>query len=106
MKAIEVKHLKRIYYTKLDLLGRKVKPVVAVDDLNFEVEQGELFGILGPNGAGKTTTIKILTTLLLPTDGEVSILSHNIVHQTAYVRQRVGFLLGGERGLYWRLSGY
>jgi len=76
-----------------------------VDDVSFEIEEGELFGLLGPNGAGKTTTVKMLTTLLMPTLGSASVKGFDVVAQAGDVRKRIGFIFGGERGLYWRLSG-
>ncbi len=69
--------------------------VVAVDQLSFEVEQGELFGLLGPNGAGKTTTIRIMMDILQPDAGRVSILGQ----RPAEAKERVGYL-PEERGLY------
>jgi ABC-2 type transport system ATP-binding protein len=60
---------------------------------------------LGPNGAGKTTTVKMLTTLLIPTDGTARVLGYDVVKQPEPIRSRIGFIFGGERGLYWRLSG-
>lgn len=105
MKAIEVNHLRRVYRPKIGVFRQTVKEVLAVDDVSFDVEQGELFGMVGPNGAGKTTTVKMLTTLLIPSVGKASILGYNVVHQANEVRKRIGFIFGGERGLYWRLSG-
>jgi ABC-2 type transport system ATP-binding protein len=64
-----------------------------------------LFGLLGPNGAGKTTTVKMLTTLLIPTGGTAHVLGYDVVKQADAIRPRIGFIFGGERGLYWRLSG-
>src|SRR5215468_3715563 len=102
--AIEVDHLRRVYRTTTGVIRRKVKEVVAVEDISFDVRPGELFGLLGPNGAGKTTTVKMLTTLLIPTSGRASILGYDVVKQSAAIRTRIGFIFGGERGLYWRLS--
>ncbi|WP_405709725.1 MULTISPECIES: ATP-binding cassette domain-containing protein [unclassified Streptomyces] len=65
---------------------------------------GELFGLLGPNGAGKTTTIKMLNTLLLPTSGSARILGHDVTSQPMEVRRRIGYVFGGDKGLYDRLS--
>jgi ABC-2 type transport system ATP-binding protein len=79
--------------------------VEAVRGVSFEVESGELFGLLGPNGAGKTTTIKMLITLLIPTRGSARVLGCDVVEQPQEVRRRVGYVFGGERGLYDRLSG-
>lgn len=106
MQAIQVTGLKRIYQAQTGIFRRKTKEVVAVDGIDFDVEQGELFGLVGPNGAGKTTTVKIMTTLLTPTAGQVNVLGYNVVHLADKVRPRIGFIFGGERGLYWRLSGY
>ncbi len=104
--AIEVDNLRRVYKTTIGVFRRKVKEVVAVEGISFEVHPGELFGLLGPNGAGKTTTVKMLTTLLIPTSGHARILGYDVVKQAAAIRPRIGFIFGGERGLYWRLSGY
>lgn len=105
MNTIEVEHLRRIYKTTIGILRRREKEVVAVDDVSFAVEQGELFGLLGPNGAGKTTSVKMLTTLLIPTDGTARVLGYDVVKEAQEIRPRIGFIFGGERGLYWRLSG-
>ena len=105
MKAITVSHLRRVFTSQIGVIRRTAKEVVAVDDVSFEVQEGELFGLLGPNGAGKTTTIKMLTTLLIPTLGSASVKEFDVVSQAKEVRKRIGFIFGGERGLYWRLSG-
>jgi ABC-2 type transport system ATP-binding protein len=103
--AIEVEHLRRIYRTTVGVVRRRPKEILAVDDLSFEVAPGELFGILGPNGAGKTTTVKMLTTLLIPTGGSARVMGLDVVRDADQLRGRIGFIFGGERGLYWRLSG-
>lgn len=105
MNAIEISKLKRIFQTHIGVIRRKKKNVVAVDGISFDVKNGELFGLLGPNGAGKTTTVKMLTTLLIPTSGSASILGLDIVRDAEKIRSTIGFIFGGERGLYWRLSG-
>jgi ABC-2 type transport system ATP-binding protein len=105
MSAIELRDVRRVFHTTTGTLRRKAKEVVALDGLSLEVAEGELFGLLGPNGAGKTTTIKILTTLLIPTSGTASVVGLDVVRDAAQVRRRIGFVFGGERGLYYRLSG-
>jgi ABC-2 type transport system ATP-binding protein len=104
MNAVEVRNLRRVYKATIGVVRRKIKEVVAVDDISFDVQPGELFGLLGPNGAGKTTTVKMLTTLLIPTGGSARVLGHDVVKQADALRARIGFIFGGERGLYWRLS--
>lgn len=106
MNAIEVENLRRTYRARIGLFSGKFKEVVAVEDISFAVRRGELFGLLGPNGAGKTTTIKILITLLIPDSGRARILGKDVVREAREIRARIGFVLGGERGLYWRLNAY
>jgi ABC-2 type transport system ATP-binding protein len=103
--VIEVTDLRRTYRTRTSLVRRTTKEVEAVRGVSFTVERGELFGLLGPNGAGKTTTIKMLITLLLPTSGSATVLGHDVVEDSREVRRRVGYVFGGDRGLYERLSG-
>lgn len=64
----------------------------AVDDISFNVEQGEFFAFLGPNGAGKTTTISILTTTLSKTSGRVSIAGYDLDRQTQQIREKIGII--------------
>ncbi|MFW6097235.1 MAG: ABC transporter ATP-binding protein, partial [Chloroflexota bacterium] len=97
--------LKRVYHATTGTVRRKTREIVAVDSISFDVKRGELFGLLGPNGAGKTTTVKILTTLLIPTAGTARVLGQDVVQAPDTIRARIGFIFGGERGLYWRLSG-
>jgi ABC-2 type transport system ATP-binding protein len=106
MAVIEAQDLHRTYRTHTGTLRRRVKEIEAVKGVSFEIEKGELFGLLGPNGAGKTTTIKMLITLLIPTSGSARVLGHDVVKEAREVRKRIGYVFGGERGVYERLSGY
>jgi ABC-2 type transport system ATP-binding protein len=103
--AIEAIDLVRTYRTHLGVLRRRRLDVEAVRGVSFTVRPGELFGLLGPNGAGKTTTIKMLITLLLPTSGTARVMGHDVVRETTEVRKRIGYVFGGDRGLYDRVSG-
>lgn len=102
--VIDVKGLVRKYHSATGILHQRRRETVAVDHVDLQVRRGELFGLLGPNGAGKTTTIKVLTTLLLPTEGSVKVLGYDVVKQPMEVRKRIGLILGGERGLYYRVT--
>lgn len=73
-------------------LTKKFKDFTAVDHISFSVPRGEIFAFLGPNGAGKTTTIKMLTTLLAPTDGTILVDGHNAVTAQHDVRQEFGIV--------------
>jgi ABC-2 type transport system ATP-binding protein len=106
MAAIEVEGLRRTYKTSTGTVRRKSKLIEAVRGIDFQVGEGELFGLLGPNGAGKTTTIKMLITLLIPTAGTARVLGLDVVEHAREVRKRIGYVFGGERGVYERLSGY
>ena len=75
---------------KTDNLTKKFNDLTAVDNMSFSVKKGEIFGFLGPNGAGKTTTIKMLTTLLHPTNGSARISDFNIVKDRDKVRKNIG----------------
>ncbi len=106
MAVVEALDLYRTYRTSTGTFRRKWKNVEAVRGVSFEIAEGELFGLLGPNGAGKTTTIKMLITLLIPTEGTARVLGHDVVKDAREVRRRIGYVFGGERGVYERLSGY
>ena len=106
MAAIEARELCRTYKTHTGTFRRRTKEVEAVRGVSFTIDQGELFGLLGPNGAGKTTTIKMLITLLIPTAGSARVLGLDVVKDAREVRKRIGYVFGGERGVYERLSGY
>ena len=77
---------------KLEKTHQKVK--VAVDNLSFTANRGEIFGLLGPNGAGKTTTLRMLATLIRPDEGDATLDGVSVVKDPDTVRSRVGFLTG------------
>jgi ABC-2 type transport system ATP-binding protein len=102
--AIIAEDLRRTFRVSRGWIRRRTREVEAVRGVSLRVERGELFGLLGPNGAGKTTTIKMLNTLLLPTAGTARVLGHDVRHEVSAVRRRIGYVSGGDRGLYDRLS--
>jgi ABC-2 type transport system ATP-binding protein len=106
MAVVEAQDLVRTYRTHTGVVRRRAKEIEAVRGVSFEIAKGELFGLLGPNGAGKTTTIKMLITLLIPTAGTARVLGLDVVKDAREVRKRIGYVFGGERGVYERLSGY
>lgn len=85
-------------------LTKKFGNFTAVNGLNFEVQKGEIFGLLGENGAGKTTTLRMLATMLKPTEGTALMGSYDICREPEKVRAGIGILFGGEAGLYDRLT--
>ena len=106
MRVVETSDLRRSYRTRTGIVRRQTKDVEAVRGVSFGIDRGELFGLLGPNGAGKTTTIKMLITLLIPTGGRASVLGHDVVQDPRAVRRHIGYVFGGDRGLYERLNAY
>jgi len=80
------------YAVVAENLIKRFKDVVAVNDVSFKVERGEIFGLLGPNGAGKTTTIHILTTILKPTSGKAYVAGYDVVKEPAKVRSKIGIV--------------
>ncbi|HVP97572.1 ATP-binding cassette domain-containing protein [Methanoregula sp.] len=73
-------------------LTRRFGDLVAVDRINFDIEQGEIFGLLGPNGAGKTTTISMLSTLLEPTSGTATVMGIDVTRDQDGVRKAIGIV--------------
>ena len=98
MEAVDVQSIRRVF------TPRKREPVTALGGVSLTIPSGEVHGLLGPNGAGKTTLVKILSTVLLPTDGRAFVCGHDVVAETKAVRPLIGIVFGGERGLYTRLS--
>ena len=88
---------------KAEGLTRHFGDLVALEELSFNVEEGEIFGLLGPNGAGKTTTVRLLTSLITPSRGRASVDGFDTVKEADDVRRRVG-ILTETPGLYGQLS--
>ncbi|MCD0443774.1 ATP-binding cassette domain-containing protein [Glycomyces sp. A-F 0318] len=89
---IETRGLKKTFKSR----GKSVEAVRGVD---LSVKEGEIFGLLGPNGAGKTTTMRMLSTLIEPTEGQVSVCGHDLARDPAAVRRDIGFV--GQEGGTW-----
>ncbi|MEG1743660.1 MAG: ATP-binding cassette domain-containing protein, partial [Clostridia bacterium] len=75
---------------RIDKTNSKEK--IAVDGLSFSAKKGEIFGLLGPNGAGKTTTLRIISTLIRPDEGDVTVGGESVVQNPYGVRGKIGFL--------------
>lgn len=100
--AIETEGLTKKFFSSKFL---KRKQTVALNNINLQVKQSELFVLVGQNGAGKTTLLKILCGLILPTSGNVYINGEDIFNKSAQFRRHIGFVSGEERSFYWRLTG-
>src|SRR3989344_5437155 len=113
MSVISVRHLKKYYRVHekepglkgsiRSLFTRKYTQVKAVDNIDFTIEEGELVGFIGPNGAGKTTTLKVLSGLLYPTSGEVSVLGFNPWDRKAQFQKQFALVMGQKNQLWWDL---
>src|SRR5437660_12923757 len=79
---------------RVESLTKRYAGQPAIQDLNFEVSQGEILGFLGPNGAGKTTTMRILTGFMPPTSGKASVAGYDVFEQSLETRRRIGYLPG------------
>ncbi len=91
---------------KVKNLTKKFGDLTAVDNISFEVGEGEIFGLLGENGAGKTTTLRMLATMLKPFSGTAEMNGFDINAEPEKVRGCIGILFGGDSGLYDRLTAY
>jgi sodium transport system ATP-binding protein len=79
--------------------------ICALDSVTFNVKPGEIFGLLGPNGAGKTTCLRILSTVLKPTQGRAIVAGHDVAREPQEVRSRIGFM-SGNTGIYDRMTAW
>lgn len=95
---IEVKKLKKSFVRKGG------KPINAVDDISFSVQEGEIFGLLGPNGAGKSSVIRMMCGLLTPEQGDIRICGHQVKNNRRKSLRHISAVLEGNRNLYWRMT--
>jgi len=84
--------IKLLYSIEAKSLTKSFGDLIAVNDVSFSVEKGEIFGFLGPNGAGKSTTMMIFTTLLKPTSGNAVIAGFDVMKDAKHVRENIGFV--------------
>jgi ABC-2 type transport system ATP-binding protein len=100
---IEVEDLRKEFVVRRGRLRRERHVVRAVNGISFRVERGELLGYLGPNGAGKSTTIKMLTGILVPTAGRVSVAGLEPSRKRIELARRIGAMFGQRIQLWWDL---
>jgi ABC-2 type transport system ATP-binding protein len=100
-------NLKKVYETKIKtgFFKKEKSEVEAVKDINLEIKKGQIVGLLGINGAGKTTSIKMLSTLISPTAGKIDIDGIDAIKNPMEVKKIINMVAGGERMIYWRLTG-
>jgi ABC-2 type transport system ATP-binding protein len=106
---VTIDHLHKVYYPfpramRLLLRTSVTEPVVALDDVSFQVMPGEMLSVLGPNGAGKSTLFRVLTGLTTPTQGSATIMGYDATRQSFEVRRVVGFMPAENRTLLLRHS--
>lgn len=89
--------------TLKSLFSRPSETVKAVDDVSFQIKQGELVGFIGPNGAGKTTTLKCLSGLLYPSEGTVQVLGENPFLRRSKFLKQISLVMGQKNQLWWDL---
>ena len=90
---------------ELNNVSKNFKKVKVVDNLSFSVNKGEIVGLLGENGAGKTTTLRMISTMLEISEGNIKVNEIDVKSQPEKVRKEIGILFGGDVGLYDRLTG-
>lgn len=105
---IKIKNLQKVYDVKRrqSFFHSTREKVVAVKDISLRIDKGQIVGLLGINGAGKTTTIKMLTTLIEPTNGSYSFDGIDAIVRPDLVKRQINMIAGGERMIYWRLTAY
>lgn len=100
--AVELVELTKFYPRRRAADGT---PIPSVDQVNLTIQAGQVYGLLGPNGAGKSTIVRMIATLLNPTSGQVRVCGMDTRTQEREIRAILGVALGGERSIYWKLTG-
>jgi ABC-2 type transport system ATP-binding protein len=102
---VELRHVAKTFtvMTRAGLIRRERRVVRAVDDVTLSIDEGAMVGYIGPNGAGKSTTIKMLTGILVPSAGEVSVAGLDPSRERVHVARRIGVLFGHRTQLWWDL---
>ncbi len=102
MYAIETTKLTKRLWQRTGIFNKQ--QITAVNDVNIKVSDGEVFGILGKNGAGKTTILRLLSGLMLPTEGTAKIFGYDLINSINAIKRITGVVLNNERSFYWRLT--
>lgn len=97
--CLEVKNLTKVYAQ-----NREKEKIIAVDNLSFNIEHGQIFGLLGPNGAGKTTIIKVICGLTKPDSGQILIEGYDHLKERKDALKNISVSLEGNRNIYWQLT--
>jgi ABC-2 type transport system ATP-binding protein len=111
MNYIEVEQLTKdfipplSFHKLLKLDFKHGQSIRALEEITFALKRGEILGILGPNGAGKTTLLKIISTLILPDKGKITVKGYQVGRNDEKIKSLLGLVTSGERSFYWRLSG-
>lgn len=113
MSVISVSHLSKYFKVQQkesgfigsikSIFSRKYETIKAVDDISFEIKEGELIGFIGPNGAGKTTTLKCLSGLLYPTEGKIFVLNNTPFKRQNNFLKQISLIMGQKNQLWWDL---
>jgi ABC-2 type transport system ATP-binding protein len=111
MNYIEIERLTKdfvpplSFQTLLRLNFKRQSPTRALENISFSLRESEILSILGPNGAGKTTLLKIISTLILPDKGTVTVKGYRVGKDDEKIKSLIGLVSSQERSFYWRLSG-
>jgi len=114
MSGIKVENLSKVYHSSIrregvlgsliDLVAKQKQNITAVNDINFEIKEGEIVGLIGPNGAGKSTTIKMLTGILKPSSGKIDVFGLAPFKNRRKHAMQIGVVFGQRTQLWWDLA--